>query len=66
MQGLQAAQPEMSAQEEPQVGPEAAMGIIRDAVAQFGPEIVGILKQILASAPDAGGEMPPGGPEGMM
>ena len=56
MQGLAAAQPEMSAPEQPQASPEAAMGIIQDAVAQFGPEIVSILKQILASAPDGGAE----------
>ena len=57
MQGLAAAKPMMSAPEPDSTGapPEvqAALGILKDAVAQFGPQIIGVLQQVLQSAGSA-------------
>ena len=55
MGGLAAARPEAAApQEQPDL--QAAASILQDAVSQFGPQIIDVLKQLLESAPAAGGD----------
>lgn len=68
MQGLSAAQPAAPEAAAPAAGPEQAMAVLQDAVAQYGPEIVEILKQILveSGAPAAPAGMGGGGMGGMM
>lgn len=69
MQGLQAAQPPVPQAAAPAAGPEQAMQILQDAVSQYGPEIIEVLKQILAQAgggPEAGVGMDMGGGMGGM
>lgn len=59
MQGLSSAAPAAPEMAAPAAGPEQAMQILQDAVSQYGPEIIEILKQILAGAGagPAGGDM---------
>lgn len=55
MGGLAAARPEASTpQEQPDL--QAAASILQDAVSQFGPQILDVLKQLLESAPTSGGD----------
>ena len=65
VQGLQAAQPTPTAPptggQNPQV--EAAMSLLQQAVAQYGPGIIEVLKQILTQGGGGAAPMPP---QGMM
>ena len=55
MKGLTSAAPAQT-MEAPTASPEDAMALLQDAVAQYGPEIIEILRQILSQggAGDAG------------
>lgn len=67
MQGLAAARPAESQGAEgggPEQLVQAAGALLEDAVAQFGPEIVMVLKEMLAG-PSAPGGAEPEGDEGM-
>lgn len=71
LQGLAAAKPAPSqqppAQEDPKQLLHAAAGILQDAVSQFGPQIIMVLKQLLDTAPTGNApqtQAPPPGPGG--
>lgn len=61
MGGLTAARPEMAPpSQEAAPDLQAAAMVLQDAVEQYGPQIIDVLRQILSSTPGAGGEPPEG------
>ena len=66
MQGLNAAQPPAAPPgggDPKQQLLQAAGTVLQDAVAQFGPQIVEVLTQLLTTAPPPGAGAPPSGPQ---